>query len=295
MTLRAQSRLWAAAAAAVAALAGAPVAARAAAQDESAALRHGPAYRMEALLDAGSRIGVTVQDVERATASASGPAEGAVVSEVRSGSAAADAGFEAGDVIVEFAGERVRGARQFARVVRETPAGRDVAATVVRGAERRELRVTTEPGGGRMAFLPEAARDGIDRAVDALRRRSGSAAAGRPFFRTDVFAPGRLGIRAQAIEGQMADYFGIEGGSGVLITSVEDGSVAARAGLRAGDVITAVREHPVAGVRALRRRLAAGAVAGEVVITVVRDGMETQVTADFDAPEKERRRARIPV
>ncbi|MCE2515415.1 MAG: signal protein PDZ, partial [Acidobacteria bacterium] len=45
---------------------------------------------------------------------------GAVLSVVRSGAAAADAGFVGGDVIVQFDGERVRGARQFARLVRET-------------------------------------------------------------------------------------------------------------------------------------------------------------------------------
>ncbi len=93
----------------------------------------------------------------------------------------------------------------------------------------------------------------------------------------------------------MADYFGIEGGSGVLVTRVEDESTAARAGLRAGDVITAVGEHPVADVRSLRRQLAAGRAGEDIVITVVRDGMETQLTAEFEAPEGAGRRARIPI
>ena len=146
-----------------------------------------------------------------------------------------------------------------------------------------------------MAFLPEAARDGIDRAVERLRRRSGAAAADRPSLRMEPFAPRRLGVRAQAIEGQMADYFGIDGGSGVLITSVEDESAAARAGLRAGDVITAIGEHPVADVRALRRRLAAETAAGDVVLTVVRDRRETRVTAEFDASEGTRGGARIRI
>ena len=281
------------AAAAAAALAAGPVVAAAAGQDAGAATP-AQAFHVDRLQGNGGRIGVTVHDIEPGAASAPAPDEGAVVSEVRPGSAAAAAGLEAGDVIVRFDGERVRGARQFARLVRETPVGRDVAATVVRGTERRELRVTPEPGGSRMAFLPEAAREGIDRAVETLRRRR-AAAAEAPSFRMELFPPRRLGIRAQAIDGQMADFFGIEGGAGVLITSVEDESAAARAGLRAGDVITAVGEHPVAAVGSLRRRLAADQAGGEVVITVVRDGMEMQVSPQFEASEGAGRRVRIPI
>ena len=294
MTLRGQSRLvWAAVAAAV--LAGAPAAASSAGQDPAPDAGQEFTYRLETRLDAGSRLGVTVQDVEESATDAAGPVEGAVVSAVRPGSAAGDAGLEAGDVVVEFDGERVRSARQFARLVRETPAGREIAATVVRGAERREVRVTPEPDGRGMAFLPDGAREGIERTVDALRRRWGSGAGERPFPRVEIRSPRRLGVRAQAIDGQLADYFGIEGGSGVLITSVEEGSAAARAGLRAGDVVTAVGEHEVADVRALRRRLSAGADDVDVVLTVVRDGMETRVTAQLEAPEREGRRGRVRI
>lgn len=294
MTLRGQSRLVCAAVAA-AALAGAPAAASSAGQDPAPDAGQEFAYRLETRLDAGSRIGVTVQDVAEGAADAAGPVEGAVVSAVRSGSAAGDAGLEAGDVVVEFDGERVRGARQFARLVRETPAGREVAATVVRGAERREVRVTPERGGSGMAFLPDGAREGIERAADALRRRWGSGAGERPFPRVEIRSPRRLGVRAQAIDGQLAAYFGIESGSGVLIASVEEGSAAARAGLRAGDVITAVGEHEVADLRALRRRLSAGAADEDVVLTVVRDGMETRVTAQLEAPEQGGRPERVRI
>ena len=283
MTLRAQSRL-ACAAVAAAVLAGAPAAASSAGQDQVPDPGQEFVYRLETGLAAGSRIGVTVRDVEEG-ADAAGPVEGAVVAAVRPGSAAGDAGLEAGDVVVAFDGERVRGARQFARLVRETPAGREVAATVVRGAERREVRVTPEPGGGGMAFFRDGAREGIESTVDALRRRWGS----------EIRSPRRLGVRVQAIDGQLADYFGIESGSGVLITSVVEGSAAARAGLRAGDVITAFGEHEIADVRALRRRLSAGAADGDVVLTVVRDGMETRVTARLEAPEREGRRERVRI
>ena len=70
--------------------------------------------------------------------------EGAVVRDVHRDSPAASAGFADGDVIVEFDGERVRSASQLTRLVRETPAGRIVGATVMRDGRRVELEVTPE-------------------------------------------------------------------------------------------------------------------------------------------------------
>jgi len=46
---------------------------------------------------------------------------------------------------------------------------------------------------------------------------------------------------------QLGDFFGAKGAKGVLVRSVEKGSVAAKAGLRAGDVIVRVNGEPVTG------------------------------------------------
>src|SRR5262249_45283745 len=55
---------------------------------------------------------------------------GVEVERVEPDSAADKAGVKAGDVILEFDGERVRSGRQFARLVQETPSGRTVKATI---------------------------------------------------------------------------------------------------------------------------------------------------------------------
>ena len=89
---------------------------------------------------AGSRIGLSIDDV----GDSDGADEGAVVRDVAQDSSAASAGFADGDVIVEFDGERVRSASQLTRLVRETPAGRMVGATVMRDGRRVELEVTPE-------------------------------------------------------------------------------------------------------------------------------------------------------
>ena len=93
----------------------------------------------------GSHIGVTVRDLEPTEPNAS--AGGAVITNVTPSSPAATAGFQVSDVVVEFDGERVRSARQFARLVQETPPGRQVRTTVVRDGKRQDLAITPASGG----------------------------------------------------------------------------------------------------------------------------------------------------
>jgi serine protease Do len=63
---------------------------------------------------------------------------------------------------------------------------------------------------------------------------------------TFAFAGGRrIGISTTELTKQLADYFGVSGGKGVLVTSVSDDGPAAKAGLKAGDVITSVDGEPV--------------------------------------------------
>lgn len=73
------------------------------------------------------------------------------IEEVRLESPAETAGFESGDLIVEFDGERVRSARQLTRLVQETPAGRSVPATVVRDESHASLSVAPARGTRRSA------------------------------------------------------------------------------------------------------------------------------------------------
>jgi S1-C subfamily serine protease len=55
-----------------------------------------------------------------------GATGGVKIDEVNGGSPAEKAGLKAGDVVVDYDGERVRSARQFTRLVQETPDGRTV-------------------------------------------------------------------------------------------------------------------------------------------------------------------------
>lgn len=214
----------------------------------------------------GSRIGLSIEDLDQEHET--DQREGAYVRHVRDESPAERAGFEDGDVVVEFDGERVRSARQLSRLVRETPTGRQVAAVVMREGDRRTLEVTPESGAGRStSFLPDDAQ------VESMRRNWTLALPDslRDLdFSYGVRGPRRLGIEGSPVRGQLADYFGVD--EGVLVTSVGDGTPAAAAGLRAGDVITALDGDTVDGLGTLRRRLAGVEPGLTFDIDVTRDG-----------------------
>ena len=257
----------------------------------------------------GSRpeIGVSVRDVEEAAEGG----EGAVVTDVRADGPAEAAGIEAGDVIVEFDGERVRSARQLARLVEETPAGRTAPVRVLRGGSPVALSVTPAAGSGWAARMPRGFADRMRVEVDEFENRraeieeragelveSESLAVLRRLPEvlrfTAPWRPGRvrLGVRAESIRGQLAEYFGAE--AGVLVEHVDDGTAGAAAGLRAGDVITAIDGEAVDDLPALRRQLARLEPGASFDVTIVRDRAETSLTVEPAEEEDEEEEAENP-
>jgi membrane-associated protease RseP (regulator of RpoE activity) len=244
--------------------------------------------RLEVLGGRDVQIGVTIRDLEGDRARTM---TGAVVSEVREDSPAAKAGFKQGDVIVEFDGEKVRSARHLSRVVGETAAGHPVKAVVARDGTRTELEVTPEAsmafdGNFRFRRLPN--RDfefnGPNFRFDGPAMRELFEEHGRrgPDGPDVMVLPpgrGRLGIGIQDLSPQLAEYFGTK--DGVLVTSVDQDSPAAKAGLKAGDVITAIGDTPVGSpsdlTRAVRR-----AEGTDLSITYTRDKKSATTKATIE-------------
>ena len=219
--------------------------------------------------------------------------EGAVVESVRPDSPAAAAGFRPNDVVVQFDGERVRSASHLTRLVGETPAKREVIAGVMRDGRRIELRVT--PEASTSSWFDPRFGSMID--LDAGQWREQAERAGRAARELghdlpDVIAPGRgrLGVTVQEVNGELAAYFGVK--SGVLVGSVVPDSPAAKAGLKAGDVITAVNGSAVTTPRELSAALPPLDGKQDVTLTVFRDKRELKVGVTLTPPISTSRPAR---
>jgi serine protease Do len=234
----------------------------------------------------GSAIGVTVRDVQPAEAGGERPA-GVLIDEVRPDSAADKAGLRRGDIIVEFDGERVRSARQFSRLVQETPPGRTVKAILFRDGRRNDVEITAG-GGDRQAdvtihgdfgnYMRDFGRE-LERFGDRLP----------PFdFNFDFDVPRipghRLGVTIDTLTDQLAEYFGAR--EGVLVTSVANDSAAAKAGLKAGDVITSINGQPVRSRPDLLRAVRDAPEGNEITIGIVRDKKESTVKARIEGPRR---------
>ena len=77
----------------------------------------------------------------------------------------------------------------------------------------------------------------------------------------------------------MAEYFGVPRGSGVMVRSVEKGSPAAAAGLKACDIIVKINNEPVHDMADWRRDMRARA--GKISMTVMRDKREQTVVINL--------------
>jgi serine protease Do len=248
-----------------------------------------PKARTVQVFTGGSRIGVSIRDVEESDSKAvKGAATGVIVEEVATDSPAEKAGIRKGDAIVEFDGERVRSVRQLTRLVQETPAGRTVPAVLQRDGQRTPVSVTPVDD-GRFSFqgFDELGRE-FRLAVPRIAPPTPPNPPAPPLaWNFDgLVGRSRLGISIESLSPQLAEYFGTK--DGVLVSSVSDDSAAAKAGIKAGDVITSFNGSAVGDPQELRRRIQSLNDGDEFTVSVTRDRKPLTLKGTAERPERRR-------
>jgi serine protease Do len=188
---------------------------------------------------------------------------GVGVTQIVKESPAEKAGLRKDDVILRIDGENVTSVRKLNRLVSEIAPDQSVRVTISRGGSEQELTAT-------MGRRKENDFGGL------LQNNPGNWEWEGPAVTKDgpwVFALGgsrRIGISTTELTKQLADYFGVSGGQGVLVTNVSEDGAAAKAGVKAGDVITAVDGEAVDSSGDISR-IINRKKDGDVTLTIIRN------------------------
>jgi serine protease Do len=202
---------------------------------------------------------------------------GALIRTVDADSPAAKAGIRENDVILEFNKEPVAGVLQLTRFVRETPAGRTVEIKVRRDNREQTLQVTMESRAndfGRRSGVQFLSPDASMFRNDIIRQFPQSFS-----FRT---SSSPAGIRVDSLTDQLRTFFGVQGNNGVLVASVEPGSGAEKAGLKAGDVIVTVDGETIDSTSEFTREMQRAG--NSIALRIVRDKQEREITIQITTP-----------
>ncbi len=219
-----------------------------------------------------ARLGVMIQPLTDELAHQFGlkAREGVVVADVTPDSPAAKAGLKSGDVIVEFAGKAIATPQELQTLVERSAAGKEQPLYVLRDGKRTELSVspTEMPGDGKTA--------------------EGSPA--------ETSRMGKLGMEFQNLTPELAKQLEIKADHGVVVTDVQPGSPAERAGVSAGMVIAEVNRKPVKTVEDLTKALDEKSLERGVMLLVrarARESLCRDSRLNHHASYQEDERARV--
>ena len=174
--------------------------------------------------------------------------KGALVADVTSGGPAEKAGIQRGDVIVTFDGKEIKEMSELPYLVASTPVGKSVTVEVVRKGKKKSVEVN-------IAELKD-------------EKESPVMTEAKP----------KLGMTVEDLTSELAKNFGLPESKGVVVVEVEDGSSAAEAGLRAGDVILEIDQSPVKDAKDFNRRIGSYKAGDTVLVLAKRRGATVFLT-----------------
>ena len=206
---------------------------------------------------------------------------GVGVTQVIKDSPAEKAGLRKDDVILRIDNENVSSVRKLNRLVSELAPDQSVRLSFSRGGSEQEVTATIGKRSNQSFasgdFFPEGMKlwkwEGTD---PKTFKWEGPLINRGDLFENNgdlsfAFGNGRrIGVSTMQLTKQLADYFGINGGKGVLVTSVNDDGPAAKSGVRAGDVITAVDGEAVDSPGDISRVINSKKE-GDVTLTIIRN------------------------
>jgi serine protease Do len=193
-------------------------------------------------------LGVGIQELTEELAAQFGvkPEDGVLVGNVMKDGPAERGGLRPGDIIQEFNGTKISSVRQLQREVAQSSVGSQARLKVLREKQPQLVTITL----GEQPTEVAAAEPGPAPAEPA----------------------GRFGFTVQDLTTELREQLRLDTVDGVMISSVEEASPAARAGIRPGDVITEANREPVKSVRDFTKIVGQMRRGASLLLLVRRDG-----------------------
>ena len=196
-------------------------------------------------------LGVYLKDLDPKLASALGREDqsGVLITEVGSGTPAEQYGVTAGDLIIKFNGKKARSMSKLRLAISNTDPGTRVHFDVIRKGKMEKIEVVLG---------------------DLQDREKVFASNGSGAKRPPVVKPRELieGVQISGLDEKVREGLKLpEDIKGVLVKSVDDGTPAAKAGLRSGLVITMIDQRDVSSVKQAYEL--AGKISGDVMLLQV--------------------------
>ncbi len=230
-------------------------------------LSPGAATARQEKLRAKAWLGVAVQDVTESIAKKNKLADenGAFVSQVTDDSPADSAGIKKGDVIVEFNKKQVEDANALVKEVGKLNTGDRADVLIVRKGDKKSIQVVLgkQPRSRNFAF--------------SVRRPGG--------LTWMMGNHSTHGMQLMELNDQLSEYFGVAGGSGVLVERVEHGTAADKAGIKAGDVLQKIGTRSIDDLEDVTKALLRVEDGDKVAIELLRKGQSKSVTLEVEGDD----------
>jgi serine protease Do len=220
-----------------------------------------------------SYLGVDIRDVtsDRVAALKLKEERGVEITMVDGDAPAGKAGLREHDVILDFNGTAVESEEQIRRLIREVPPGRTVTLGISRDGNPMKVSVQLADHGTVVAQARPRVVVPTPR-VQVFPRNGMDLP-----FQIQTYSS-VLGVQTESLTRQLGEYFGVKDGEGVLVRSVEKGSAAEKAGLKAGDVIVKADNEKLTDRSDLSHILRNHRSGGKMTLVVIRDKHEQTLT-----------------
>ena len=230
-------------------------------------------------------LGVLVSDVDSDSAAKLKLKEtrGALITLIDHDAPAGQAGLRINDVVLELNGQRVEGAEQFGRMLREIPAGRKVNILVSRDGNTQKLEVQLcdrkameQDVWNKLGRQADGGSSAPTKGILTGNGDVGSIGFRMPFFGSSL----NVGAMVEPLNPQTAEVLGVQ--NGVLVKQVARKSEAAAAGFKEHDVILKVGNDAIKTTADWDRALRANQDK-PVPVTILRDGKQQTLNLQVDS------------
>jgi serine protease Do len=239
------------------------------------------------LFSAQGYLGVVIGEIDpdKISALRLKDAHGAEVVLVDHDAPAGKSGLKVHDVIVQLNGQPIESAEQFGRRLREIPSGRTITLQISRDGnpiyvtvQLCDQAVLEEEAWKKHFSVPEPPQP-------ARQSFAGHSYLSTPAFLESVIPRSLyVGAEVNPVRTQLADYFGVTSGTGLLVENVDHQSPAARAGLKAGDVVVKVASQPMTS-RGDWSKVLRNHRGQPVQVTIMRNRQEMVLTMSAGKPK----------